>query len=200
MTDIEDILGRAFLLANRHHAGQVRKGTTTPYISHLMAVSALVLEYGGTVEQAAAALLHDVVEDTGCTFKEIVEKVGLDVAQIVEACTHREFSDILDREERTLAKKRFYLERLLFVDRLASANLVALCDKVHNSECILRDWYNSDRNVAMFDKFNGGYHIQRHWYISLADAFDKLDVPCDLRTRLRTAASAVFGDSSENSI
>ena len=200
MTAIEGVLERAFLLANHHHAGQVRKGTTTPYISHLMAVSALVLEYGGTVEQAAAALLHDVVEDTGCTLKEIVEKAGLDVARIVEACTHREFSDILDSEERTLAKKRFYLERLVSVDRLASANLVALCDKVHNSECILRDWHSSERNVAMFDKFNGGYQIQRHWYTSLADAFDKLDVPCDLRTRLRCAVTSVFGNSYENSI
>lgn len=195
MTRTEGILERAFTLANQWHTPQFRKGSTVPYVSHLMAVSSLVLEYGGTVEQASAALLHDVLEDTNCTFDKIAETVGSDVAQIVQECTHHEFSDIFDKEERTLAKKRFYLERLLSPNRLAAANLVALCDKTHNSECTLRDWYTSGRNIAMFDKFNGGYLIQRDWYTSLVDAFDKLDVPYDLRIRFRTAVTAVFGDT-----
>ena len=82
---------RAFALANHWHAGHMRKGTEIPYISHLMAVSALVLEYGGTTTQASAALLHDVIEDTDCTIDEIIELVGNDVAQIVWECTHVEF-------------------------------------------------------------------------------------------------------------
>jgi (p)ppGpp synthase/HD superfamily hydrolase len=49
------------------HAGQVRKGTSIPYISHPLAVSALVLEHGGDEDQAIAALLHDVLEDCGDT-------------------------------------------------------------------------------------------------------------------------------------
>ena len=52
-------------LAFRLHDAQQRKGTTIPYLSHLRAVSALVLEHGGDQEQAVAALLHDVVEDCG---------------------------------------------------------------------------------------------------------------------------------------
>ena len=71
---------RAFALANHWHAGGVRKGTEIPYISHLMAVSAMVLEHGGTPEQASAALLHDVIEDTDCTIEEIIELVGDEVA------------------------------------------------------------------------------------------------------------------------
>jgi (p)ppGpp synthase/HD superfamily hydrolase len=190
---MERAFALAFALANHWHTGHMRKGTEIPYISHLMAVSALVLEYGGTLEQASAALLHDVIEDTNCTIEEIIKLVGNDVAQIVWECTHVEFAEITDKEAKTVAKKTFYLERLLSPDRLAAANLVALCDKTHNIECTVRDWQISGQDKSMFNKFNGGYEIQKNWYTSLADAFDKLDVPADLRTRFRTAVTTVFG-------
>ena len=190
---MERAFALAFALANHWHTGHMRKGTEIPYISHLMAVSALVLEYGGTLEQASAALLHDVIEDTDCTIEEIIKLVGNDVAQIVLECTHVEFAEITDKEAKTVAKKTFYLERLLSPDRLAAANLVALCDKTHNIECTVRDWQISGQDKSMFNKFNGGYEIQKNWYTSLADAFDKLDVPADLRTRFRTAVTTVFG-------
>lgn len=190
---MERAFALAFALANHWHTGHMRKGTEIPYISHLMAVSALVLEYGGTLEQASAALLHDVIEDTDCTIEEIIKLVGNDVAQIVLECTHVEFAEITDKEAKTVAKKTFYLERLLSPDRLAAANLVALCDKTHNIECTVRDWQISGQDESMFNKFNGGYEIQKNWYTSLADAFDKLDVPADLRTRFRTAVTTVFG-------
>ena len=190
---MERAFALAFALANHWHTGHMRKGTEIPYISHLMAVSALVLEYGGTLEQASAALLHDVIEDTDCTIEEIIKLVSNDVAQIVLECTHVEFAEITDKEAKTVAKKSFYLERLLSPDRLAAANLVALCDKTHNIECTVRDWQTSDNNKSMFNKFNGGYEIQKNWYTSLANAFDTLDVPADLRTRFRTAVTTVFG-------
>ena len=190
---MERAFALAFALANHWHTGHMRKGTEIPYISHLMAVSALVLEYGGTLEQASAALLHDVIEDTNCTIEEIIKLVSNDVAQIVLECTHVEFAEITDKEAKTVAKKTFYLEQLLSPDRLAAANLVALCDKTHNIECTVRDWQISGQDKSMFNKFNGGYEIQKNWYTSLADAFDKLDVPADLRTRFRTAVTTVFG-------
>ena len=190
---MERAFALAFALANHWHTGHMRKGTEIPYISHLMAVSALVLEYGGTLEQASAALLHDVIEDTNCTIEEIIKLVSNDVAQIVLECTHVEFAEITDKEAKTVAKKTFYLERLLSPDRLAAANLVALCDKTHNIECTVRDWQISGQDESMFNKFNGGYEIQKNWYTSLADAFDKLDVPADLRNRFRTAVTTVFG-------
>ena len=190
---MERAFALAFALANHWHTGHMRKGTEIPYISHLMAVSALVLEYGGTLEQASAALLHDVIEDTNCTIEELIKLVSDDVAQIVLECTHVEFAEITDKEAKTVAKKTFYLERLLSPDRLAAANLVALCDKTHNIECTVRDWQISGQDKSMFNKFNGGYEIQKNWYTSLADAFDQLDVPADLRTRFRTAVTTVFG-------
>ena len=70
---------------------------------------------------------------------------------------------------------------------------MALCDKTHNIECTVRDWQNGGHDKAIFDKFNGGYEIQKNWYTSLADAFDQLVVPADLRGRFRTAVTTVFG-------
>ena len=183
---------RAFALANHWHTGHKRKNSEIPYISHLMAVSALVLENGGTPTQASAALLHDVIEDTDCTIDEIIELVGNEVAQIVLACTHEPSED--NTLEGWKKRKQHYLDHLPAAERLTDANLVALCDKVHNIECTVRDWHAIKRDQSkMFVGFNAGWDLQLWWYTSLADAFDKLDLPADLRNRFRTAVTTVFG-------
>ena len=55
----------ALAFAARLHAEQTRKGSDTPYVSHLLAVTAIVLDHGGSENEAIAALLHDAVEDQG---------------------------------------------------------------------------------------------------------------------------------------
>src|SRR3954451_6760618 len=82
----------ALLYAARHHRQQLRKGSRGPYLSHLMSVSALVLEHSGTEDQAIAALLHDAVEDAPAgqgpaVLHEIRDRFGDAVARIVEACS-----------------------------------------------------------------------------------------------------------------
>ena len=79
----------AFRYAHRLHREQTRKGTTTPYISHLMSVAALVIEHGGNEDQAIAALLHDAAEDQGgeATLAKIRRTFGPAVAAIVSDCT-----------------------------------------------------------------------------------------------------------------
>ena len=79
----------ALTQAAQLHRRQMRKETEIPYISHLMAVASIVLEHGGTEEEAIAALLHDAVEDQGG--KPILEwirrRFGPAVADIVDGCT-----------------------------------------------------------------------------------------------------------------
>jgi (p)ppGpp synthase/HD superfamily hydrolase len=183
---------KAFALANHWHTGHKRKNSEIPYISHLMAVSALVLENGGSPDQASAGLLHDILEDTECSEELLRTTVGDTVTEIVKACTHE------PSEDKTLEgwkkRKQHYLDHLPAADRLTDANLVALCDKVHNVECTVRDWHAIKHDQSkMFVGFNAGWDLQLWWYNSLADAFDKLDVPADLRTRFRTAVTTVFG-------
>ena len=70
------------------HARQLRKGTNIPYVSHPIAVSALVVEHGGNEVQAIAALLHDVLEDCGAHHGPVIAaRFGADVLRIVEGLT-----------------------------------------------------------------------------------------------------------------
>src|SRR3712207_3735972 len=131
----------ALLLASRHHREQLRKGSRVPYMSHLMSVSALTLEHGGTEDQAIAALLHDAVEDapTGTgpsVLREIRERFGETVADIVEAC-----SDSLNETDAGKApwadRKRDYIDGLRDKAKKSDeALLVTAADKIHNGSCI----------------------------------------------------------------
>jgi (p)ppGpp synthase/HD superfamily hydrolase len=69
------------------HGTQRKKGSDVPYVAHLLAVAGLVLDDGGSEKQAAAALLHDVLEDTTATADEVLERFGRTVTRIVVACT-----------------------------------------------------------------------------------------------------------------
>jgi len=73
--------------ASHLHADQARKGTRIAYISHLLAVSSLVLEDGGTEEEAIAGVLHDAIEDCHVAEAEIRARFGAPVAEIVVACS-----------------------------------------------------------------------------------------------------------------
>lgn len=146
-------------------------GPLPPYVAHLLAVTALVLEHGGTEAQAVAALLHDAIEDHprgGRTREEkIRERFGEAVLAIVEACTDADSHPKPPWRER----KDRYLAHL--PELSAEARLVALADKVHNARAILADF----RAVgdAVFQRFNAGKAETLWCYPSLADAFTKLD-------------------------
>ena len=89
-TWLTERVSSAFSFAFEIHAGQYRKATCIPYIAHVMSVSALVLEYGGSEDAAIAGLLHDTIEDSEdgtATEKRIRRKFGLRVAGIVMECS-----------------------------------------------------------------------------------------------------------------
>jgi (p)ppGpp synthase/HD superfamily hydrolase len=140
----------ALVYANQLHANQVRKGSDVPYISHLLSVAALVLEDGGTEEEAIAALLHDAIEDQGGakTRDEIRQKFGDNVVAIVNGCTDSEVFPKPPWKERKEAYIRHISEATLEVRR------VSLADKLHNARSILADWYKIGE--AVWDKFKGG--------------------------------------------
>src|SRR3972149_4832902 len=77
----------ALMLASELHARQLRMGTTIPYVSHLLGVASIALEYGADEETATAALLHDAIEDQGGAGTEglIPERVGAGGAGRVRA-------------------------------------------------------------------------------------------------------------------
>lgn len=139
----------AFLYAAEKHATQKRKKTDVPYISHLMAVAALVLEAGGGEDEAIAALLHDVVEDCGGhpVLDEIRDRFGNRVAEIVDGCT----------DAYTIPKPPWKARKLEYLHHLREAGdgvrLVSAADKLHNVRTILADFRKDGDSV--WERFSG---------------------------------------------
>lgn len=130
-------ISEAFDLARSLHERQMRKGTSIPYISHLMSVSALVLEHGGDEIQAIAGLLHDALEDAGPEHGATIRKrFGERVLRIVEGCTDG-VPDTAGRKPDWRERKEAYLAHLANVD--GDTLLVSACDKLHNARAILLD-------------------------------------------------------------
>jgi GTP pyrophosphokinase len=155
----------ALIFAARLHAGQVRKGTSVPYISHLLGVASLVLEQDGDEDEAIAALLHDAAEDQGgkATLDEIRRRFGDRVAEIVEGCTDAFTTPKPPWRER----KEAYLAHL--PQASAAVRLVSAADKLHNARTILADY--RQLGEALWDRFNGGKEGTLWYYRALVETF-----------------------------
>ena len=145
------------------HAGQVRKGSGTPYIAHLLAVTSLVLERGGDEDEATAALLHDTAEDQGgeATLAEIRGRFGPAVAEIVEACS----DTMATPKPPWRARKEAFLARL--PQASPSVRLVSTADKLHNARTILADLRTEGDTV--WDRFQGGKEGTLWYHRSLVE-------------------------------
>jgi (p)ppGpp synthase/HD superfamily hydrolase len=151
----------ALLYAFRLHARQVRKGSLTPYVAHLMGVVNIVLNYGGDEDQAIAALLHDAVEDQGgrARLEEIRQRFGENVAQIVAGCT-----DAWETPKPPWRKrKEEYLEHLKTAP--PDVLLVSCADKIDNARSTLRDYRRLGE--TFWGRFRGGKSGTLWYYRSL---------------------------------
>jgi len=148
------------------HGGQLRKGTPIPYISHLLMVTAIVLEYGGSEDDAIAALLHDAVEDGGGARRlaDIRQRFGARVADIVMGCSDTDVSP----KPPTIERRRLHVEHLRATDD-QSVLLVSTCDKLANARSILKDY----RVVGerLWSRFNVGKAETIGYYETLANVF-----------------------------
>jgi (p)ppGpp synthase/HD superfamily hydrolase len=140
----------ALIYTARLHRDQVRKGTSTPYITHLLAVAAIVGENGGTEDEVVAALLHDAPEDQGgeARLREIGTQFGDGVAEIVDGCTDTYETPKPPWRER----KESYLAHL--EDAPGSVRLVSSADKLHNARTVLSDYRLLGDDL--WTRFNGG--------------------------------------------
>lgn len=147
------------------HNGQVRKGTNIPYVSHLLAVTAITLENGATEEEAIAALLHDVVEDQGGQRRldDVRAKFGDAVANIVDGCTDAYVSPKPPWRQR----KENYLRHITTAP--ASVRLVSNADKLHNARSILADFRR--HGDALWSRFNASKEETLWYYRALVTAF-----------------------------
>lgn len=147
------------------HRKQPRKGTGVPYVSHLLSVAALVLEHGGTEDQAIAALLHDAVEDQGGrpTAEAIRTRFGDVVADIVDGCTD---TDVTPKPP-WRARKEAYVARVR--REPAHVRLVSAADKLHNARTMVTDL--RIHGPILWSRFNAS-RDETLWYLgALVEAF-----------------------------
>ena len=193
-----DRFNRALQLAIEAHAGQVRKGTENavglalPYITHPVAVAALVQRYGGTEDQVIAALLHDVLEDGGPQWaRPIREAFGANVLELVEFCTDG-LPDETGRKPPWRERKEAYLEHLREAD--GPGLLVSASDKLANLQAILLDL--TEVGESVWERFTGKKAGTLWYYGALVEAFAgrvpvalKLALERDLAAMLNAAAA-----------
>ncbi|MGV8041032.1 MAG: HD domain-containing protein [Thermoanaerobaculaceae bacterium] len=157
MPDLGERFEQALVLAARLHRRQNRKGTSVPYVAHLLGVCGIVLEHGGGEDEAIAALLHDAVEDQGgaATFERVRGLFGEEVAAIVSACTDAWTTPKPPWKQR----KQAYLDRLSGED--GAALLVAAADKLYNLRSVVEAY--REHGEAVWGRFAQGREEQL-WY------------------------------------
>jgi (p)ppGpp synthase/HD superfamily hydrolase len=156
----------ALQFASHIHARQRRKGGNVPYLAHLMAVSALVLDFGGTETEAIGALLHDAAEDCGGRkmLEEIRATFGENVAHIVEGCTDTFESPKPAWKPR---KEAYIVHLRTAVD---SVRTVACADKLHNLTCTVRD-LRAHPGPDYWERFSTGPDDQKWYYKECRNVF-----------------------------
>ncbi|MGZ8427164.1 MAG: HD domain-containing protein [Candidatus Binatia bacterium] len=147
------------------HAGQLRKGTEIPYLSHLLGVASIALEYGANEDQAIGALLHDAGEDAGGRgrIEDIRQRFGNEVADIVDGCTD---ADVVPKPE-WRKRKADYIAHIATAS--AAVRLVSASDKLHNARAILRDYRVHGEDL--WPRFTGGKDGTLWYYRALVAAF-----------------------------
>ena len=123
-----EMLDKAYQLAERAHSGQFRR-SGEPYICHPLHVAMLLVDLGMDTESLAAALMHDVVEDTSVTLDELESQFGADVAHMVDGVTKLtkiKFSSVEEQQAENLRKM------LMAMSQDVRVMIIKLCDRLHN--------------------------------------------------------------------
>lgn len=183
----------ALTCAERWHRGQTRKGTSIPYLSHLLGVASLALEFGADEDEAIAALLHDALEDgpenTGIKpavlRAEILTKFGERVAHLVDAATDATPAPGEEKPDwRT--RKLTYLRHL--PEASPSALLVSASDKLYNARSILVDLLTGPAAEDVFSRFKQGRKGTLQYYRLLADQYGRTATRAEVAARPRLLA------------
>lgn len=160
---------RALTMVRTLQNGEARKGGgSVPYLAHSIGVSALVLEYGGTEDQAIAALLHDVAEDSGGErmLHVITAEFNEKIADYVKNLSDSLVEDS-EKKEAWYPRKTKYIEA--YEKKGADVLLISAADKLHNVRSMVNDhksvgrelWGRFDRKVEAPLEFK---RTQQLWY------------------------------------
>ena len=193
MEKVLTLLDTAIIFATKAHSGTTRTGTNVPYIVHPIEAAAIVSAMTDDEEVIAAAVLHDVLEDTEATEDDLLARFGRRITELVIGETEdkrRNFPAALTwkvRKEETIAFLKTKADR--------DAKMLALADKlsnlraIHRDVCVIGD--------AVWERFNVKDKNMHAWmYRSIAEALQDLkDQPTWQEYAL--LVEKVFGDQGK---
>ena len=130
-SDIEQVW-EAYRFGDAAHQGQIRK-SGEPYITHPVSVALILAGLHLDTPTIIAALLHDVVEDTGITKEEVGEKFGSQVAELVDGLSKL---DKIEFQSATEAQAENFRKMLLAMSQDVRVILVKLADRLHNMQTL----------------------------------------------------------------
>ena len=165
------LMDRAIIFATRAHSGTYRKGTKIPYIVHPIEAASIVATMTDDPDMIAAAVLHDVVEDTDATVEEIRFFFNEHIAKLVEAESENKRKDLPPQETWMVRK----METLTFLREEADreAKILALADKLSNMRAVHRDQKTS--GDQLWERFNEKSKEKHGWmYRQVAEALSEL--------------------------
>lgn len=154
------MLDKAIVFATRAHSGQMRKGTTTPYILHPLEATAICATITDDEEVLAAAVLHDVVEDTDATIEQVEREFGPRVAALV-AGESEDKRECLPPSETWRIRKEEAIGHIVAASD-PEVRLVCLGDKLSNMRAIHRDF--DELGDSIWERFNQKDPAQQAWY------------------------------------
>lgn len=149
-TEQSSLIHRAFVLANQAHGGQTR-ASGEPYITHTMAVAEILVKLHLDPEAVAAAILHDVVEDTPVTLAQVEQEFGKPVAKLVDGVTKLAFieqKDLIERGTREHMHAESLRKLLLAMAEDVRVVLIKLADRLHNLRTLKYLPEDKQRRVA----------------------------------------------------
>ncbi len=149
----------AVCFAVKAHEGMTRKGGTIPYIVHPLEVAAIAAGFTDDPEVLAAAVLHDVVEDTGCSIGDIQKTFGKGVAALVMSDSENKRADQPAAHTWKIRKQ----EVLAYLQTASKEEkIVVFSDKLSNLRALHRDYLTVWESV--WERFNQKDPREQLWY------------------------------------
>jgi (p)ppGpp synthase/HD superfamily hydrolase len=169
--DSVSVFERAIAFATRAHAGAKRKGTGIPYIVHPIEAAAIASTMTTDEEMLAAAVLHDVLEDTEATPEELERLFGTRILRLVQDETENKRKDLPPQDTWKIRKQ----ETITYLEERASreAKMLALADKLSNMRAIYRDF--QILGDELWQRFNEKDKRMHAWmYRAISNALQEL--------------------------
>ncbi len=146
-----ELIEQAYLFAEEKHGDQ-RRASGIPYILHPTSVACILAELGMDSESIAAALLHDVVEDTDVTLEDVTKKFGAEIAGLIDGVTKLGKIPYSSREEQQAENIR---KMLIAMSNDIRVIIIKLADRLHNMRTIecMKEQHRRDKALEVMEVY-----------------------------------------------